>query len=260
MSFETAPGEHTRTKGSASIILAWDRPRPADEAPGSGRTSRSAPRIPLRRPSGSRAGPRSSPVEINRKMGIRPIFGHKRGMRALCRAWLHGSLVVAGVVSNGCTDAPTVEVAVRVDDLEAQTQHGAIPSWEALRSHLSALEDAAQIPAAPQSSGPGLITETPKSPAALRRALAALDRAPQEELPGIVFHLRELDSALWPVVDAELRRCPVPRATTRRSSTSLEATSPTATDTSARAWKRRHGYAVKLSDWVGDLLALPSTS
>lgn len=202
-----------------------------------------------------------STEEIDRKMGRRPIFGHKGDMRALYRAWLHGSLVLAGVASNGCTDAPSVEVAVRVDDLEAQTQHGAIPSWGALRSHLSALEDAAQVPGPAQPVGPGLITDTPKSPAALRRALAALDRAPQEELPGIVFHLRELDPSLWPVVDAELRAAmPRPKGDYKAVLDVIGGDVPNRYGHFARAWKRRHGYAVKLSsDWVGDLLALPES-
>ncbi|MGB1701430.1 MAG: hypothetical protein ACPHRO_15845, partial [Nannocystaceae bacterium] len=81
----------------------------------------------------------------------------------------------------GCNATPEVEVRLRVDDLDRGTQHGATVSWD------ETMERATTILRTEETTSPTkadtavrMVTAPPASSAALRRALSAVARAPQE--------------------------------------------------------------------------------
>lgn len=104
-----------------------------------------------------------------------------------------------------------------------------------------------------------MVTSPPTTEAAVRRALRAVDKAPQEELPGVARNLTLAAPTVWPELLESLQS--KPEHSKRDYKAVLDVIGgdvPNRYGHFARAWKRRHGYSVKLStDWVSDLLALP---
>lgn len=97
----------------------------------------------------------------------------------------------------------------------------------------------------------------PESFAAL---LAAARAAPHEELAALADALARTPSALWPEVEATLLAERKARKADYKTLLALIGGDvPNRYGHFELAWKRAHGFTVKLSeDWYGDLLALPA--
>lgn len=154
-----------------------------------------------------------------------------------------------------------MEVRLRVDDLERGTQHGATVPLEETAERVATIlrhpGSASENPSA--RAAPTMVTSPPTTVPELRRALAAVVRAPQEELPGVARNLVLASPEVWPELLASLE---TPLKHSKRNYKAvldvIGGDVPNRYGHFARTWKRRHGYSVKLStDWIPDLLALP---
>ena len=100
----------------------------------------------------------------------------------------------------------------------------------------------------------------PGDPEAFAALLTAADTAPIDELPAIADALARTPSALWPELEARLLAARKARkADYKALLASIGGDVPNRYGHFELAWKRAHGFSVKLSeDWYGDLLALSS--
>ena len=99
---------------------------------------------------------------------------------------------------------------LRVDDLDRGTQHGVVVPLEEGVERVSAILQPQGPQAAPERArtAPTMVTSPPTTEAAVRRALRAVDKAPQEELPGVARNLTLAAPMVWPELLESLQSKP----------------------------------------------------
>lgn len=197
---------------------------------------------------------------------------------------------VVFLLAIGCGEAPQVEVVTRlvptevaepspVSAIEAGTVEEARRLPRADAPPLPRGHTAAEAPGSPVRSLAGLLAEwhgvsqetaaalaeAPRAPARTAEELAALVEAlrtvPPAEADPIAAALAATPAALWPEVDALLRaERKARKADYKALLAAIGGDVPNRYGHFELAWKKQHGYAVKLSeDWYTDLLAMPAS-
>jgi hypothetical protein len=177
-------------------------------------------------------------------------------------------VVLALAVLSGCSEPARVDVHVAVhDDPLVSPDDPAPPLFErALRLGRHALTGAlaAGASAAPHAetgdADPGPLG-APTSDLQVQVLLEELRSAPMDELAVPANTLSVAQPEAWPAV-REALLAPRSRSKTQYKSVLalIGGDVPNRYGHFARAWKRAHGYSVKLSeDWFADLLSLPTS-
>ena len=102
--------------------------------------------------------------------------------------------------------------------------------------------------------------DVPSTAEQFEQLVTALRKAPLDELDGPARRLAASSPALWPQIrEALLAERKSPKGDYRSMLDAIGGDVPNRYGHFARAWKKAHGHAVKLStDWFEDLLVLPS--
>jgi len=155
----------------------------------------------------------------------------------------------------GCSPAAEVEVSTRVGDPDMVGQWLVEADPARLLARLSELPAAEDVALDPSAEVVG-----PTTPEQLRAHIEALQTGPHKGVQAHARALAQTSSSLWPQIREHLLAPRKARKTDYIKLLSLIGGDvPNRYGHFERAWKRAHGYKVKLSeDWFEDLLALPS--
>ena len=183
---------------------------------------------------------------------------------------LHARLSFAALLSLGsvavlgCNEpTPEIEINTYVGDTWArqddQLQREAM--LEVLTKAVPELWGSAQ-PASSSSPTPTALPDTvhpPRTPEELQDLVVAIRKGPIDELGGPARRIAAASPELWPQIrEAMLADRKAPKGDYRSLLAAIGGDVPNRYGHFARAWKKAHGYDVKLSqDWFEDLLALP---
>jgi hypothetical protein len=176
------------------------------------------------------------------------------------------ALALTGAIAlSGCRDEdPTVEVKTHVGpsharhDEELRREHARTVAATVLAGLRR--RDGATPAAAALADASGDEPQAPPTDAAqFARLVEAVRQAPLDEIGGPVRRLASADPQVWPEIQAALlaeRKAPKPDY--RALLDAVGGDVPNRYGHFARAWKKAHGFDIKLSqDWFEDLLSLP---
>lgn len=162
-------------------------------------------------------------------------------------------------VTTGCPEeTPEVEINTYVGQSFERTDPEL--AQEAAKKVLSALaeEFEARTPEAPVIEDT-VTTHPPATTDELEELITAVRRGPLDELAGPARRIAAADASLWPQVrERLLAERKAPKGDYRSLLSAIGGDVPNKYGYFKLAWKRAHGYDVKLSqDWFEDLLTLP---
>jgi hypothetical protein len=157
----------------------------------------------------------------------------------------------------GCGEAPAVEVSTYVG--EATPSEDLEASWaDAAEVFAAATTNWRPAPRL-ESDAAARVTHPPGNKDEFHLLVRELRRGPLDEMAGPASRIAAATPAVWPVIKASmLAERKAPKGDYRSLLAAIGGDVPNRYGTFKLAWKKAHGYRVKLSvDWFGDLLALP---
>lgn len=164
----------------------------------------------------------------------------------------------------GCgTKAPDVDVSTYVGPAYARADAQARQDHALTVARALAEDLAANAPAEPTTPADHAIAPVPVSPPTnaveLAELLAAIETVPIDELGGPARRVAAASPETWPQIRAALlAERKAPKGDYRSLLDAIGGDVPNRYGHFARAWKKAHGFSVKLSqDWFEDLLMLP---
>ena len=169
-----------------------------------------------------------------------------------------------GAALGGCGEpSPAVDVSTYVGpsyarhDEQERREHAARVAEAMLEQFAERAEPPASDPAvAIVEAAP---VDVPTDAAALAELVAAVRKAPLDEIGGPARRIAAAPAAVWPHIrEGLLAERKSPKGDYRSLLDAIGGDVPNRYGHFARAWKKAHGHSVKLSeDWFEDLLMLP---
>ncbi len=159
--------------------------------------------------------------------------------------------------SLACSESPAVQVSTYVG--ESGLSEDPYASWDDAQKVFAAATAAWRPRARLEATGPHAVTHPPRTPDELARLIQELRHGPLDEIGGPAVRIAAATPDVWPAVkQALLAKRPAPKGDYRSLLAAIGGDVPNRYGTFKLAWKKAHGYPVKLSqDWLADLLALP---
>lgn len=170
-----------------------------------------------------------------------------------------------GLALGGCgEEAPAVDVSTYVgpsyarNDPEQRSEHASKVASAMLDELMSRTRPSAD----PTGAEPVEVApiDVPTDAEALDELVAAVRTVPLDEIGGPARRIAAAPAELWPQIrDALVAERVAPKGDYRSLLDAIGGDVPNRYGHFARAWKKAHGYSVKLSDdWFEDLLMLPT--